>query len=122
VFSAAAFASPGAPVAAALVARSVALVQAVAASSRPALVAFVSSPCPAGLVPSPSPSVCFCGLGSGSWASLALAAGLGVPVFVFWCAPGQPSLPAWGSWSLLPSGVLSGAWALRPPAVQLSFF
>jgi hypothetical protein len=80
-----------------------------------AFVGFVSSPCPSGVVPARSwrsgrPP-------SGSWSSLALAAGLGVPVFVFWCAPGSPSLPAWpgGSWSpAASSGVWAGAFRWVP--------
>ncbi len=105
---------------AALVARSVSLVRAVAASgSGCGLVVFPGCACPAGLLPSSVPSRCFCGLGSGSWASAALAAGLGVPVVVF----GVPlsSLPAaWGAWS--PAGV--GVWAVgwRLSLVQRSLF
>ena len=98
--------------------RSAALVGALAGSGPGAsFVGFVSSPCPAGLVPSPSASACFCGLGSGSWASLALAAGRGVPVVVFWCAAGPAVLPAWpgGSWAPA-SGAFAGGWALVPAA------
>ncbi len=102
--------------------RSAALVQAVAASPSPLLVGFVSSPCPAGIVPSSSPSRCFCGGGSGSWATLALAAGLGVPVVVFWCGSGPLALPAgWGSW-LAASASQAGGWRLSPRAVQPSLF
>jgi len=131
VFRASSFVRPGVPFAAALVARSVAFVRAVAASPAPCLAAFVSSPCPAGLVPSSSPSRCFCGLGSGSWASVALAVGLGVPVRVFVCLPGDGPgfLPsAWGSWSLGRAvglgGVWGAAWVLSPAprAAQLSLF
>jgi len=97
--------------------RSVALVRAVASSgSGAAFCGFVSSPCPAGLVPSPSSSACFCGLGSGSWASLAFAAGLGLPVVVFPCGFPAASLPAsWGVWSpaVAPFG---GGFLLSPPA------
>ena len=100
VFRASSFVRPGVPFAGALAARSSAFVRAVAASPSPLLVAFVSAPCPAGLVPSPSPSRCFRGLGSGSWASLALAVGLGVPVVVFPCPLAGALLPGWwGSWS-----------------------
>jgi hypothetical protein len=102
----------------AFAARSVALVRAVAASGAGAgFVGFVSSPCPAGLLPSPSSSACFSGLGSGSWASLALAAGLGLPVVVFWCGPAAPAavLPlAWGVWSPVASGPFAGGWLLSP--------
>ena len=70
---------PSVPLAVRLASRSAALVSAVAASGAGrGFVGFVSSPCPAGLVPSPSPSACFSGFGSGSWASLALASGLGL--------------------------------------------
>ena len=99
--------------AARLASRSKALVEAVAASGAGrGFVGFVSSPCPAGLVPSPSPSACFSGSGSGSWSSLALAYGLGLPVVVFplgaLAAAGDPTLPpSWpGSWV-----ALSGAWS-----------
>jgi hypothetical protein len=108
---------------AALAARSAACVRAVArAGPGSAFAGFVSSPCPPGLVPSPSSRACFCGLGSGSWASLALAAGLGLPVFVFWCGPGPPALPAaWGLWSPVASGPFAGGWRLARPR-QLSLF
>lgn len=98
--------------------RSAALVAAVAASGPGAgLVAFVSAPCPAGLLPAASPSRAFAGLGSGSWASCALAAGVGLPVVVFWCGSGSfAPPPAWGSWSPLSSGPWAGAWLLSPPA------
>ena len=76
----------------AFAARSAALVRAVAASPSPLFVAFVSAPCPAGVVPSRS----FRGLGSGSWGAVALAVGLGVPVRVFWCGSvPAPAFPAW---------------------------
>lgn len=91
----------------ALVARSAAMVRAVAASGPGrGLVVFPDCPCPAGLLPSASSSRCFCGLGSGSWASAAFAAGLNVPVVIF----GVPRLAlpsAWGRW--IPAG--PGAWA-----------
>jgi hypothetical protein len=81
----------------AFAARSAQLVRAVRASgAAPRFVAFITHPCPAGIVParswkSGSPS-------SGSWSTLALAAGLGIPVYVFWCSPRASSLPAWGTW------------------------
>lgn len=96
--------------------RSAALVRAVAASGPGAgagFVGFVSSACPAGVVPAGSwrsgvPA-------SGSWSTLALAAGAGLPVVVFWCGPwpgpgGSPPLPAWpgGAWS---PAAASGCWA-----------
>jgi hypothetical protein len=100
----------------AFAARSCALVRACAGSGPGAgFVGFVSSPCPAGLLPSPVPARCFSGLGSGSWASLALAAGLGLPVVVFWCGPGAPGavLPlSWGVWSPVSSGPFAGGWLL----------
>lgn len=118
VFSASSFAAPGLPPRAALVARSAALVAAVAASAPgAALVGFVASPCPAGLMPSPRAGACFAGRGSGSWASLALAAGLGVPVVVFCCGV-PPVLPAWpgGTWApAAPSGVWAAGWRWWPP-------
>lgn len=105
----------------AFAARSVACVQAVAASgSGCGWVSFPDVPCPCGLRPSSVASRCFCGLGSGSWASAALAAGLRIPVVVF----GLPvhALPAaWGEW--VPAAV-SGPWSsgfrLVPSQQQLS--
>ncbi len=124
VFRVASFVRSGLPFAGALAARSAAFVRAVAVSSSPLLVAFVSAPCPAFLRPSSSPAACFCGLGSGSWASLALAVGLGVPVRVFVCGGGRSALPAsWGSWSRCAAGgVWAGAWVLAPCAAQLPLF
>jgi hypothetical protein len=124
VFRVASFRRPDVSFSVSLVARSVALVRAVAASPSPSLVGFVVGPCPSAVSPSASPSACFCGAGSGTWASLALAVGLGVPVFVFWCGSGAPALPFWGSWSRVASGPLAGAWSLSPaPApAQLSLF
>ena len=104
-------------------ARSVACVQAVAASGAGAgWVSFPGLRCPAGLIPSSVASRCFCGSGSGSWASAALAAGLGLPVVVFGLSACQ--LPSsWGTWS--PAAV-SGPWAhgfrLTPAVHQLSLF
>lgn len=104
-------------------ARSVACVQAVAASGVGAgWVSFPACRCPAGLVPSSVASRCFRGLGSGSWASAALAAGLGLTVIVFGLSASQ--LPAsWGTWS--PAAV-SGPWShgfrLTPAVQQLSLF
>ena len=128
VFRASSFAVSGAPWSAAWVARSVAFVRALAGSPAPLLVAFVSGPCPAGLVPSSSPSRCFRGLGSGSWASLALAVGLGVPVAVF-SLPASPGavvwgLPlSWGSWSAAGALGRLGGLSLAPRGgVQLSLF
>lgn len=109
----------------AFAARSSALVSAVAASGPGSgFVGLVSSPCPAGLVPSSSSSRCFAGLGSGSWAGAAFAAGLGLPVVVFWFAPGSPELPAsWGSWvPAAASGPWASGWRLVPPASQPSLF
>jgi hypothetical protein len=99
---------------AALVRRSVALVEALEANEDPALVAFVSSACPPGLVPSPRPGRCFAGFGSGTWATVALAAGKGIPVFVFWFGPGAPALPGWRAWRLVSDGPLAGAWRWQP--------
>lgn len=100
---------------AALVARSVRMVQAVAAGGAGScLVGFVSSPCPQAkrrgggqpLSPSSSSSRCFSGYGSGTWASLAFAAGLGLPVIVFCCGiiPGE-ALPRWWPGQWVPAGV-----------------
>jgi len=94
----------------ALPARASACVRSCAASgSGAAWVAFVTGPCPAGVVPASSwragrP-------GSGSWSEVALAVGLGLPVVVFWCAPGAPALPAWGgAWVPAGSGVWASGW------------
>lgn len=111
--------------AARLSSRSVALVRAVAASGSGAgFVGFVSSACPAGLVPSSSSSACFSGSGSGSWASLALAAGLGLPVVVFPFAGSAAWLPlSWGEWvPAAPSGAWAGGFRLVPAAVRLPGF
>jgi len=102
--------------------RSSALVHHVAAAGG-VQVGFVSSACPAGVVPAASwrsgASV------SGSWSSLALAAGTGVGVVVFWCGAGAPLLPAWpgGSWGRA-AGLFAGGWvwAQRPVQVQGSLF
>jgi|GEM_PF-3509588 len=114
----------------AFAARSVALVHQVAGAGG-VLVGFVSSACPAGIVPAASwrsgASV------SGSWSSLALATGLGCEVVIFWCGPGAPLLPVWGDWSAAvepfralgrePFGCASGrGWVCSPFAVQSSLF
>ncbi len=120
---------PAVPLAGRLASRSQALVSAVTASGAGhGFVGFVSSACPAGLVPSPSPSACFSGFGSGSWSSLALASGLGLPVVVFPVGAlvpvGDLTLPtSWpGSWT-----ALSGAWSggfrfVSDPPPQPSLF
>lgn len=95
--------------------RSSAFVSAVASSGAGCgLVAFVSSACPAGLLPSSSASRCFAGFGSGSWASVSLAVGLGVPVVVFPCVLAGVSplsvLPSSWSGSWVSAG--SGVWSL----------
>jgi hypothetical protein len=100
--------------------RSVAFVSAVSSSGVGCgLVAFVSSPCQAGLLPSRSASRCFSGFGSGSWASVALAVGLGVPVVVFPCVSAGVSplsvLPSWsGSWVAAGSGVWASGFRFVP--------
>lgn len=81
----------------ALVARSCAMVAAVASSPSPVLVGFVEMSCPAGIAPGTSwrsgrPV-------SGSWSSLALAAGRGVRVGVVLCAPLLSPPTDWGDWS-----------------------
>lgn len=103
----------------ALPARASACVRACAtAGPGSAWVAFVSGPCPAGVIPARSwrsgrPA-------SGSWSEVALAVGLGLPVVVFWCAPGPAVLPAWcGSWSLAGRGVWASGWRFAPPASSL---
>lgn len=102
----------------AFAARSSACVRAVAAAGG-LWVAFPSSPCPVGLVPSASSSRCFRGLGSGSWASLALALGLGVPCVVF-----LGSLPCPCGWDLSPVASSPGWFSSvgQPSPVQLSLF
>jgi hypothetical protein len=108
---------------AALVARSVALVQALERQPAPRwLVVLPGCPCPSGILPaavwrSGSPA-------SGSWSAAALAAGLGIPVLVV----GAPSLPAWrgGAWSPVssppwsPSPALPAGAAAWSPAVALA--
>jgi hypothetical protein len=100
----------------ALPARASACVRACAASGPGSgWVAFVSGPCPAGVVPASAwrsgrPA-------SGSWAEVALAVGLGLPVVVFWCAPGPVALPAWGgSWVPAGRGVWVSGWRFVPAA------
>jgi hypothetical protein len=101
--------------------RSVAVVQRVLAAGG-LWVAFPSSPCPAGLLPSSSSSRCFSGTGSGSWASLAFALGSGVPCLVF-----LGSLPCPAGWGLFPVPECPG-WVgcavvcCLPVPVQLSLF
>lgn len=103
----------------AFAARSALLVRSLAACCPGApFVGFVSSSCPAGVVPGrswrsgASPS--------GSWSSLALAAGLGLSVVVCRVGLSGASLPVWpgGSWSVCP---VSGG-ALWVPSPQLSLF
>jgi hypothetical protein len=103
----------------ALPARASACVRSCAATgSGSGWVAFVSGPCPVGIVPARSwrsgrPA-------SGSWSEVALAVGLGLPVVVFWCAPGVPKLPAWGgSWVPAGRGVWACGWRYAPPASSL---
>lgn len=96
-------------------ARSVACVQAVAASSG-LWVAFPSTPCPVGLLPSARSSQAFSGKGSGTWASLAFAVGSGVSCLVF-LPSGMVAPPAWG---LLPLG--DGWFHFSPATVQGSLF
>ena len=104
----------GASVPAALVARSVAFVRALAAAPGAVLLSWPCCPCPAGLRPSASPSACFCGAGSGSWASAALAVGLGVSVVVFGACP-----PAsWRPRAVRCFGV--AGWLCRPVRVPVS--
>ena len=110
----------------AFAARSVRLVRSVARRrfwAGSGFVGFVSAPCPSGVVPSRSWSSG--ASASGSWSSLALAAGWGLPVFVFWCAPGAPVLPAWpgGSWVPgAPSGVWAGSWRWVAAGAQPPLF
>jgi hypothetical protein len=94
----------------ALPARASAWVRACAAAgSGSAWVAFVTRPCPAGVLPalawrSGRPA-------SGSWSEVALAVGLGLPVVAFWCAPGPAVLPSWsGSWVPAGRGVWASGW------------
>lgn len=107
IFAVSGVRSPGA-----LVARSVALVSALAACSGAFLVALAAGPCPAGIVPA-------CGWRSGlppsgTWSSAALAAGRGAAVVVAWCGAGAPVLPAWPDGVWLPLASLP--WAPSVPA------
>ena len=104
----------GPAVPAALVARSVAFVRALAAAPGAVLLSWPCCPCPSGLRPSASPSACFCGAGSGSWASAALAVGLGVSVVVFGACPP----PAWRPRAVRCFGV--AGWLCRPARVAVS--
>jgi len=100
--------------------RSAFMVGAVAAPSKQPryIMAFPSSACPAGLVPSSSASACFSGKGSGTWATVAYAVGLGVPVVVFGSAP----LPAWGGqWVSFASGSLAGGALFKPAQSAFKF-
>lgn len=101
--------------------RSVAVVDAVGAAGG-LWVAFPSSACPAGLLPSASSSRCFSGSGSGSWASLAFALGSGVPCLV-WLG----SLPCPVGWGLssvpgCPGWVGCAVVCCAPVPLQLSLF
>ena len=99
---------------AALVARSVSFVRALAAAPGACLLSWPCCPCPAGVRPSASASACFCGAGSGSWASAALAVGLGVSVVVFGACP-----PAcWRPRAVVAFG--APAWLCRPVRVPVS--
>ena len=119
VLRASAFAAPGAPPQAALVARSVAAVRRVAAGPAGLWLSAPGRLCPPGLSPSASPSACFSGSGSGSWASLALAAGLGVPALV-WLPAGVSAPPGWGLAPLASSA--AGGWWRSAPPTQTSLF
>jgi hypothetical protein len=99
----------------AFAARSVACVQAVAASSG-LWVSFPSTACPMGLLPSPRSSKCFSGMGSGTWASLAFAVGSGVPCLLY--LPAGVQAPT--AWDLEPLG--GGWYRFTPAEVQASLF
>ncbi len=103
----------------ALAARSTAVVRAVAVGGPTALwLAFPSSPCPAGVVPSRQSSACFSGSGSGTWASLALAVGLGVPALAF-LPPGVSAPAAWPLAAVPGCAGPRGSWVrFRPAVVQ----
>jgi hypothetical protein len=100
---------------AALAARSIACVRAVAAAGG-VWVSLPDAVCPARLRPSPSPSACFAGYGSGSWASLALAVGLQTRALVF--LPPGVSVPV--GWPLV--ALAEGWFGSVPAASQLSLF
>lgn len=91
--------------------RSAACVRAVAAAGG-LWVAFPSSPCPAGLLPSASSSRCFSGFAAGSWSSLALALGLGAPCLVR--LPAGVAVPR--GWGLSPVAGCPG-WFCCPAAL-----
>ena len=97
--------------------RSIAMVQALAASPVPALVIAPGSACPASVAPSAAPGRCFNGSGSGTWATAAYAAGLDIPIFII----GQPPAHWLGNWRQVTAGPLTGLWQYQPP-VQLSLF
>jgi hypothetical protein len=103
----------GLPPRAALAARAAACCRALAAAPAPLAVCWPGRPAPAGLRPSRSWVSC----GSGSWSELALCAGLGCALAVFLSAGAAPPA-AWGSWSLVSSGPLAGAWLLAPVAAR----
>ena len=112
------------PLRARLARRSLAFVQALAASPSPSgLVAFVSAPPPRrSFGPGPFPSC-----GSGSWSSVAAAALLGLSVVVFpvgWSpASGLPALPSGpGSWVPAGPGPWASGFRWQPAAVQASLF
>lgn len=96
-----------------LVARSCQFVAALAAHSRPLLVAVPGTAAPVQLRPKSQWQSC----GSGTWSSVALAAGRGVAVLVQ--LPAANWLPA--GWHFEFNQALGG-WLLRPPARQMGLF
>ncbi len=100
----------------ALPARATRFVRALAVAPAPVLICWPGRSCPMGLLPDSRWQPC----GSGSWSELALAVGLDVPVRIFLPPMCSPPL-AWGNWTVVDAGSLSGAWALRPPAYAANF-
>ena len=100
---------------AALAARAVALVRAVAAAPASLWICFPGVECPP--IAAVSLSRSWSASGSGSWSECRLAAGLGVPVLVFLPSGIYPPL-AWGAWSSLAASP-GGLWWFLPSPPSL---
>lgn len=109
---------PNLPKRAALAYRSIQMIDTLARSTAPILIAYPDRPCPEALRPSRRPGDCFNGSGSGTWATVCYALGQGVPVVVW---PGFYKVPA-PSWSIaeqVKRGSLAGFYRLFVPQPQL---